>query len=332
MNPRGGGQGIKINGNQGGHQQNEGGISHIVQNPVFLQSREFQVFVHSFLSKSVVVGVKAGKKILAKIGAVFQMSQKLSGHFRVPVQGFVVQGHQLVHIQNAILVILCRNEDVAQLRLNSVQQLPAPLPVGTGQEMGAPGQMLHALADVCSGGRGIKLRHGHALPPGQPEPLAHVKGFRRPDPIQQKQPPLQLGLNGDVPYLPDAYQLVHIGMAGGIQAVVPQNPQQIGLRGLGIGLLAGLREEQLTAVGMVAVSQLAHGGVYGGIVVEENIRPMQTDVVESAEPTDALASLGGKFGQRQLAETVMGIIGGHGYHLVGKSIFLILHQFFAKGK
>ena len=74
MNPRGGGQGIKINGNQGGHQQNEGGISHIVQNPVFLQSREFQVFVHSFLSKSVVVGVKAGKKILAKLGAVFQMS------------------------------------------------------------------------------------------------------------------------------------------------------------------------------------------------------------------------------------------------------------------
>lgn len=96
----------------------------------------------------------------------------------------------------------------------------------------------------------IKLGNGHALPPGQPEPLAHVKGFRRLDPIQQKQPPLQLGLDGDVPYLPDAYQLVHIGMAGGVQAVVPQNPQQIGLRGLGIGILAGLREEQLTAVGM----------------------------------------------------------------------------------
>jgi len=154
------------------------------------------------------------------------------------------------------------------------------------------------------------------LPPGQPEPLAHVKGFRRLDPIQQKQPPLQLGLDGDVPYLPDAYQLVYIGMAGGIQAVVPQNPQQIGLRGLGIGLLAGLREEHLTAVGMVAVPQLAYGGVYGGIVVEENIRPMQTDVVESAEPTDALASFGGELGQRQFAETVMGVIGGHGYHLM----------------
>ena len=44
---------------------------------------------------------------------------------------------------------------------------------------------------------------------------------------------------------------------------------------------------------------------------------MQTDVVESAEPTDALASFGGKLGQRQFAETVMGVIGGHGYHLMG---------------
>ena len=34
-----------------------------------------------------------------------------------------------------------------------------------------------------------------------------------------------------------------------------------------------------------------------------------------------LASLGGELGQRQLAETVMGIIGGHGYHLMGNQFF-----------
>ena len=44
-------QGIKVNGNQGGYQQDEGGVAHIVENPVSFQGRELKFFLHSdFLS------------------------------------------------------------------------------------------------------------------------------------------------------------------------------------------------------------------------------------------------------------------------------------------
>ena len=40
------GQRIEVDGDQGGHQQGEGGIADVVEDPVALQCREFEFFFH----------------------------------------------------------------------------------------------------------------------------------------------------------------------------------------------------------------------------------------------------------------------------------------------
>ena len=44
--PGGVGQGIEIDGDDGGDQQNKGGIADVIANPGFFQSREFELFFH----------------------------------------------------------------------------------------------------------------------------------------------------------------------------------------------------------------------------------------------------------------------------------------------
>ena len=134
-----------------------------------------------------------------------------------------------------------------------------------------------------------------------------------------------------MPDFADIHQPVHAGVAERIQTVMAQQAVQIGPGGFGIRLLTGLFEEFLTAPGVVAVAQLTHGGIHDGIVIEQNVRPMQTDVVHPAEAADALAGRAGQRGQGQLAEAVVGVIGGHCHHLV-LTVFPIVHQFPEKGK
>ena len=55
-------QGVKENGNQRGHQQNEGGIAHIVENPAFFQRCEFEFFLHFYLLPS----AEGGGEVLAQ--------------------------------------------------------------------------------------------------------------------------------------------------------------------------------------------------------------------------------------------------------------------------
>ena len=51
------------------------------------------------------------------------------------------------------------------------------------------------------------------------------------------------------------------------------------------------------------------------IGIKENIRAVKTHVIHPAEPLDTLTHVGAHLGQKQLAEAVMGITCGHGYHL-----------------
>ena len=113
-----------------------------------------------------------------------------------------------------------------------------------------------------------------------------------------------------------------------------QQAVQIGPGGLGIRLFAGLLKESLTAEGVVAVTQLPHRGIHDGIVIEQNVRPMQSDVVHPAEAPDALPGFGGQGGKGQLAESVVGEISGHSHHLIFDFLRVssILQQYFEKEK
>ena len=129
----------------------------------------------------------------------------------------------------------------------------------------------------------------------------------------------------------DIHQAVDIGVAQRVQTVVAQQAVEVGPCGFGVCLFAGLFKEFLTAPGMVAVAQLPHRRIHDGIVIEQNVRPMQSDVVHSAETSDALPRVCGQGGQGQLSESVVGVIGGHCHHLV-LTVSPIVHHVCGKGK
>ncbi len=119
-----------------------------------------------------------------------------------------------------------------------------------------------------------------------------------------------------MPGLPGGHLPIYEGVAGRIQAVVPQQAVQVGPGGLGGGLGAGPGEQLLTGLAVEGRPQSAGGRFHQGVVVEEKVGALQTHVKQAAEALDALLLLRGKGGQHLPAEAVMGVKGGHRVHLL----------------
>ena len=104
---------------------------------------------------------------------------------------------------------------------------------------------------------------------------------------------------------------LHVGVAHGIQAVMPQQSQKIDPPGLVARLGADPGEKFLPGLGMECAAQLPRGGFDQGVIVKENIRPVQTHIIQPPEPLDAPAVVGAHSGKQLLSEAVMGVICWH---------------------
>ena len=60
--PGGIGQGVEIDGDDGGDQQNKGGVADVVADPGFFQSREFELFFHIPLSNQPKIGANSSPR------------------------------------------------------------------------------------------------------------------------------------------------------------------------------------------------------------------------------------------------------------------------------
>ena len=92
---------------------------------------------------------------------------------------------------------------------------------------------------------------------------------------------------------------------------MPQQPQKIDPPGLAARLRADPGEEFLPGLGVEDAAQLSRGGFDQGVIVKENIRPVQTHIVKPPEPLDTSAVVGTHPGEQLLSEAVMGIICWH---------------------
>ena len=115
----------------------------------------------------------------------------------------------------------------------------------------------------------------------------------------------------NVPGFSGSIQLIYKGMAVGIQAVMAQKTVEIGHGSLGIGGFDGSSKEIGAGHFVERACRFSHSCLPVRVKIEENVRPLETDVKHPAEPLDALPGVGRHGFENLLAESVMGIVCGH---------------------
>ena len=140
---------------------------------------------------------------------------------------------------------------------------------------------------------------------------AAVIGVGQDDAVGFQQIPVKFRFQLHVAGAAVGFLFLHVRVAQGVQAVMPQKPQKIDPPGLAARLGADPGEKFLPGLGVEDAAQLSRGGFDQGVIVKENIRPVQTHIVKPPEPLDTSAVVGTHPGEQLLSEAVMGVICWH---------------------
>ena len=239
------------------------------------------------------------------------MVPQLLQQHRVQPQASVEPGQQLTDHPGILRHRFRGNELLGKAGLDPLQKLLPLLTVASRQKAVAQGHALDGVTDVGAGGRRVERRHGHALSSCQADIPLHGVGGGIHDPILLHQIAVKLHFQRHVSCLTGFYHPVYKGVHRRVQSVVCQEAIQVDQSRLRIRRLTGVGEKLPAGHVVIGIPQLTYGVFHQGIVEEKDIRPLQSHIIDPAEPLDTLAHIRRKLRQQEFAEAVMGIKGCH---------------------
>jgi len=164
-------------------------------------------------------------------------------------------------------------------------------------------------------GRGVKFRHGLAFALRQLQVGRQAAAVRGQFLIHLQEEPVKFrfDLHMGHPQLPGLFH--NEGMEPGIQHIVTQHAVHAGRRALAAlhaDTAADPGEEGSARLFVVFDPQAAGAPADAGPMVEKQIRPVETHVIQPPEPLDTAADIRRQCGKNRGAETVVGVMRRHG--------------------